>query len=90
MTCTHSQNCYGVFKTKKARDLAFKYNLPNNINSYITIHKTYVSLEDVYFIIDNLWLDHFMYNSPKPIYTSPKEYNQIYKSIKNKYPQLIH
>ena len=47
-----------------AKALAIKYNLEiNDKNSYIHDHKL-IFYSDVKFIVDNLWLDHFMYNSP--------------------------
>lgn len=77
-------NKRGIFKDKKALLLAIKYNLDiNNKNSYIHsgVHITY---KDVHFIVDNLWLDHFMYGVQTPIdvdfLTYIKFYNRLMES----------
>jgi hypothetical protein len=84
MTAINSNN-YGIFKSKKAKNLAYRYNLNMFDKSAYACDTKYVSLDDVKFIVDNLWLDHFMYNSPKPIELSLDKYYKIYNYLKNCY-----
>lgn len=84
MTAINSNN-FGIFKTKKAKNLAIKYNLDMFSKSAYSCQTNYVSLDDVKFIVENLWLDHFMYNSPKPIHTSSQEYYFIYNYLSKIY-----
>ena len=88
MTGTSALNPYGIFKTKRAKLLAIKYSLDlYDKNAYI--HSTHlILLSDVQFIVDNLWIDHFMYNDPKPIDLSFSEYNDIYFYLKYNYHNL--
>lgn len=84
------KNHYGIFKTKKARQLAIKYNLDlNNYFLYSVSHKKYVTYLDVLSIVDNLWLDHFIYNYNIPLEVSKKEYHDISKLLLNKYSILF-
>ena len=88
MTATSAKNHNGIFFSKKARNLASKYNLPlNDKNAYIHNGK-YITYIEVKFIIDNLWLDHFMYNSPKPINVTNEEYLFIYQSLEHIFPDI--
>ncbi len=86
MTGTSCRNLYGIFKTKKARNMAILYNLElNNIDAYIR-NNDYVTFTDVKFIIDNLWLSHFIYdNVPMPITVNLDKYNYIYNYLKTKF-----
>jgi hypothetical protein len=89
MTATTARNHYGIFKTKKAKLLAIKYNLElKRIQSY-NDYNQYVSYQDVLFIVDNLWLDHFIYHTKEPIKLLINEYNKIFYKLSYKYPQLL-
>lgn len=84
-----TSNKIGIFKTSSAKQLAIKYNLDlTNKNAYIHDDE-YISYYDVKFIVDNLWLDHFMYNSSKPAIVTSYEYSQIYYDLKTKYPHCL-
>lgn len=84
MTAINSNN-YGIFKTKKAKKLAIRYNLDLFDKNAYACQTKYVSTDDVNFIVENLWLDHFMYNTNPPINTSLEEYYNIYNYLKNYY-----
>ena len=87
---TTARNHYGIFKTKKARQLAIKYNLDlNNYLLYSVSNDKYVTYLDVLSIVDNLWLDHFIYNSNVPLEISNKEYHVLAKSLSIKYNHLF-
>ncbi len=89
MTGSSARNHYGIFKNKKAKLLASKYGLNlNDPNSYIHFGK-YITYYDVSFMIDNFWLDHFMYNTDKPLEVSYDEYDDIFYSLQIKYPALL-
>lgn len=83
MTAISSRNTNGIFLSKRAKLLAIKYGLDiHNKNAYI--HSgNFISYFDVKFIVDNLWIDHFIYGSVKPINVSTQEYNRIYYSLQN-------
>ena len=89
MTGTSARNVYGIFKTKQAKQLAERYSLDlYDKNAYI--HSGNLILyNDVKFIVDNFWIDHFIYGTPKPIEISSTEYNDIYFSILDSYPDLF-
>ena len=89
MTGTSCRNLYGIFKTNKARNLAILYDLElYDINAYIH-NNNYVTFNDVKFIVDNLWLSHFIYdNEPMPIIVNLDKYNSIYNNIKKKFPSF--
>lgn len=85
-----AHNNFGIFKTKKAKQLAIKYNLDlNNYFLYSVSHDKYVTYLDVLSVVDNLWLDHFMYNTKFPLEVSTKEYKTITNSLLNKYSHLF-
>ena len=85
MTATSSKNNFSIFKSKKAFILAKKYNLSlTDKNSYIHSNNL-IKFSDVKFMVDNLWLDHFMYGSPKPIDVSINEYYQIFYDLRSKW-----
>jgi len=89
MTATNARNIFGIFKSKRAKLLASKYSLDLH-NKYAYIQSgNFVTLSDVKFIIDNLWLDHFLYDTPKPINISIDEYNDIYYNLLYYYPFLL-
>ena len=69
-------------------------NTDNNLDiydkrSYIIDNDKPVKLSDVRYIVDNLWLDHFIYESDDPIIVSNNEYNTIFLSLLSKYPDLL-
>ena len=79
MTGTYARNNYGIFKTKNAKILAIKYSLDLYDKSiYIYNHNDLVKLSDVKHLIDNLWIDHFLYRSPQPIQTTCNQYIEIF------------
>jgi hypothetical protein len=85
-----SRNTYGIFKSKNARKLAITYNLDiYDKRSYIIDNDKPVKLSDVRYIVDNLWLDHFIYESDDPIIVSNNEYNTIFLNLLSKYPDLL-
>jgi len=89
MTGTSARNSYGSFKAKRAKLLAIKYGLDlYDKNAYIHSGNT-ILYSDVKFIVDNLWMDHFMYDSDKPIDVSFDEYNDIYYSLNDSFPGLL-
>ena len=89
MNSNSSRNHYGIFKTKKAKLLAIKYSLDLNNPSYYIHFGKYVTYSDVSFMVENFWLDHFMYNADKPLELSFDEYNDLFYSLQNKYPALL-
>jgi len=89
MTGTSARNPNGIFKSKRAKLLAIKYGLNlYDINAYIHSGNT-ILYSDVKFIVDNLWIDHFIYATDKPIQVSFDEYNHIYYSLKDTFPGLF-
>lgn len=88
MTGTSANNRRGIFKSKKAYDLALQYGLDlNSKKSYIHTG-LYVSFDDVQFIVDNLWLDYFMgltETAPIDNISDDEEYD-IMNSLKNRFP----
>ena len=88
MTGTSARNSLGIFKSKRAKLLAIKYGFDlYNKNAYI--HSDNLILySDVKFIVDNLWVDHFMYGTNKPIDVTLEEYDNIYDSLQNSFPDL--
>ena len=85
MTGTSARNSFSIFKSKKAFILAKKYNLSlTDKNSYIHFNNL-IEFSDVKFIVDNLWLDHFMYGTPQPIDVSIQEYDQIFYYLRSKW-----
>lgn len=88
MTSNHGRNPFGIFKSKRAKCLATKYSLELYNKSAYIHNKDLILYTDVKFIIDNLWLDHFMYNSPKPIYLTQYDYYTMYNYLIYTYPNL--
>lgn len=84
-----ARNHYGIFKTKKAKLLAIKYDMDLNDVNYYIHNSNYITYYDVKNIVDNLWMDHFMYNSEKPLNITHDEYFTIYTILCNNYPNLI-
>jgi hypothetical protein len=89
MTGSSARNHPGIFKNNKAKLLASKYELDlNNPNVYIHFGK-YITYSDVSFMVENLWLNHFMYNDDKPLELSYDEYDDLFYSLQDKYPALL-
>ena len=88
MTGTSANNRRGIFKSKKAYNLALQYGLDlNSKKSYIHTG-LYVSFDDVQFIVDNLWLDYFMgltETTPIDNISDDEEYD-IMNSLKKRFP----
>lgn len=73
MTGTSARNTCGIFKTKTAKNLAFQYNLDlYNKNSYPT-SKNFVTLNDVKYIVYELWRAYFLYGVNKPTHNISKK-----------------
>lgn len=90
MTGTSARNPIGIFKSKRAKLFAARYSLDlQNKNAYGVDNANLISYYDVKFIVDNLWLDHFMYGEHKPIEVSDEEYNNIYESLCNNWPDIF-
>ena len=88
MTGTSARNTYGIFKTKRAKLLAIKYNLDlNNPLAYAAYD--IVKYIDVVFVVNNLWLNHFLFKTPKPILLDPSSYYEMYDSIYFKYTDVF-
>ena len=88
MTGTSARNTYGIFKTKRAKQLAIKYNLDlNTTEAYKT--DGIVKFIDVVFIVNNLWLDHFIFKIQPPIKLDIKSYNNMYEYIYFKYTHVF-
>lgn len=88
MTATSANNRRGIFKSKKAYDLALLYGL-NLYDKKSYIHSgLYISFDDVQFIVDNLWLDYFMgFTDTPPINSlSVDEEDNIINSLKQRFP----
>tara|TARA_B100000035_G_scaffold313542_1_gene327505 strand:+ start:2434 stop:2700 length:267 start_codon:yes stop_codon:yes gene_type:complete len=80
-----SRNHFGIFYNKNVYLLALKYNLDlYNKNAYFSNNK-YISLFDVKYIIDNLWIDHFLYLHKSPIFLNNFDYLIMKNYILNKY-----
>jgi len=89
MTGISARNSFGIFKSKRAKLLAIKYGLDLYNKNYYIHDGNLVLYSDVKFIIDNLWIDHFLYDTDKPIEVSYNEYNDIYYSLQNLFPALF-
>ena len=89
MTGTSARNSRGIFKSKRAKFLAVKYGLDlYDKNAYIHSGNT-ILYSDVKFIVDNRWMDHFMYGTDKPIEVSFNEYNDIFYSLQDSFPHML-
>ena len=88
MTGTSANNRCGIFKSRKAYNLALQYDLELNSKKSYIHSGLYVSFDDVQFIVDNLWLDYFMgYTDNTPIDTlSVDEVYDIMNSLKQRFP----
>ena len=89
MTGTSARNSFGIFKSKRAKLLAIRYGLDlYNKNTYC-YSGNFISYSDVKFIVDNFWMDHFIYGSDKPIDVSLNEYYEIYYTLQDTFPSLF-
>ena len=88
MTGTSARNTYGIFKTKRAKLLAIKYNLDLN-NPLAYANNDVVKYIDVVFVVNNLWLNHFIFKTPKPISLDISSYNDMYDCIYFKYTHVF-
>ena len=89
MTGTSARNSFGIFKSKRAKLLAIKYGLDLfNKNAYIHSGNT-ILYSDVQLIVDNFWIDHFIYGTDKPIHVSLVEYDDIFFALQESYPDLF-
>jgi len=91
MTATRARNPIGIFATKRAKFLAQRYNLDLlDKNCYAVSSDKSVAYSDVLFIVDNLWLNHFVQDTEPPIdnYTWV-EYNDIYSKLRDKWPYVF-
>lgn len=77
-------NPRGIFQDKKAWMLAVKYHLSTTDKSaYIyNLNKKYITYNDVKFIVENLWLNHLMYNTNPPIDLPHEKYKKICSYIR--------
>lgn len=72
---------FGIFRSKRARDLAIKYNLDlNDKRAYMTSSKL-VNYHDVFYIVDNLWLDYLNGHINPPADVSMEEYEVIHARL---------
>tara|TARA_B110001450_G_scaffold237930_1_gene244575 strand:- start:675 stop:1097 length:423 start_codon:yes stop_codon:yes gene_type:complete len=91
MNASRSSNAVGIFNTKRAKFLAQRYNLDLNDKScYGVSSDKFVKYDDIMFIVDNLWLTHFVEDAETPInnYTWV-EYNNIYNKLRDKWPYVF-
>ena len=89
MTGTSARNAYGIFKSKRAKFLAIRYGLELYDKNAYTYSGNFILYSDVKFIVDNCWMDHFIYGSDKPIDVSFNEYNEIYYTLQDTFPSLF-
>lgn len=76
-------NRRGIFQDKKALVLAKKYSLElYDKRAYISSGEN-VTYNDVKFIVENLWLDHFMYGVSQPIQVGYYTYTKYYLDYLN-------
>tara|TARA_Y100000590_G_C15680014_1_gene999462 strand:+ start:763 stop:1047 length:285 start_codon:yes stop_codon:yes gene_type:complete len=89
MTGTSARNSFGIFKSKHAKLLAIRYSLDlDDKNAYIHSGNL-ILFSDVKLIVDNRWIDHFMYGTDEPIHVSFDEYYNIFYSLQNSFPGLF-
>ena len=91
MTGTSARNPIGIFTSKRAKFLAIKYNLDLfNVNAYPRGTSKYVTYSDVNFIVENLWLDHFLDDvTAPPCECTWQEHEIMYNTLKIKWPLLL-
>jgi len=91
MTATRAKNSFGIFATKRARCLAQKYKLDLlDKNCYGVDFDKLVKYNDIMFIVDNLWLTHFIEDTEAPNYNCTwVEYNDIYNKLRDKWPYVF-
>lgn len=75
-------NRRGIFNDKKALMLAKKYRLElHDKRAYVSNNKN-VTYNDVKFIVNNLWIDHFLYGIELPIDVEPYIYTKYFLDFK--------
>lgn len=79
----------GIFFNKKAKNLAKQYNLDLNIKAAYGVQYGYVKLNDVQFIVDNLWIEHFTNLTPKPIQLKDDDYLILHFKLLRIYPHFF-
>ena len=93
MTGTSAKNPVGIFRTKRAKFLAIKYNLDlYNKNAYgphRLDNASTVSYSEVLWIVHNLWLNHFLHDANTPAYVGFDEYYEIYNKLRGEWPYLF-
>ena len=88
-TMSSTSNHYGIYLTKHAKNMAVKYGFNLYDKNQFIHSKKYILLSDVQFMIEHLWLEHFLYDFDKPIDVSYDEYNYIFYNLQQKFPTLI-
>ncbi len=89
MTATSAKNTFGIFKNSKAKKLALLYNLSTTDKNHYIHSGKFITFHDVQFIVDNLWLDYFIYNTNKPLNISFVVEYYLFENLKIKFPELI-
>lgn len=72
-------NHRGIFADKKALILAKKYNLDLNDKNAYSCNKKYVTHAEVYWIVLNMWISYFLYNTEQPAKVTPVQYISFLK-----------
>jgi len=91
MTATRARNPIGIFSTKRTKLFAQKYNLDLlDKKCYGVSSDKLVTYSDVLFIVDNLWMSHFIDSVQEPITTTWDEYNNIYNKLRKKWPSAFY
>lgn len=83
------RNHHGIFWNKKAKNLAIQYNLDLNSTYAYGVNNNYVKLRDVEFIVHNLWIEHFVNSTPKPIQLNDHNYFMMYNKLLLLYPHFF-
>ena len=79
----------GIFWNKKAKYLAKKYNLCLNSIAAYGVMYGYVKLYDVEFIVNNLWIEHFVNSAPKPVEINADDYLILHFKLMRLYPEFF-
>jgi hypothetical protein len=75
-------NSIGIFQNKRAYNLAVKYNLSIFDKDCYIHNKKLIGINDVKFLIKNMWIDHFLYGVSKPIDVGDEKYIKIVTQFK--------
>lgn len=76
-------NHRGIFADKKALNLAKKYDLDLKDKNAYSCKNKYVTHRDVYWIVINLWITHFLYNIAPPIEVTEEQYLRFKKKVES-------